>query len=507
MAAGRNGSPGDVKAILLIINLFTITSVVQGVEWMSFQSRPDIRAPIMDISLKNDTLITPGYIFLAPYETELPGPYIYDNDGNLVWSGADGSISELFHDLQVCPYNGTDHLCYFQGKQIGGYARGRHIILNKDYAPATTVQTGNGLTLSDMHEFNMVNTTTVLIAVYQPRRYALGAYNISKDKGWAMDGVFQEIDIPSGKVLFEWKSLDHVPVSESYTPLGLNPVVGDGLSNATAWDYFHLNSVDKNADGDYLVSARHTSCIYKISGKDGSVKWRLGGMNASIKQLDYNFSSQHDARFQKENDTVTVISLFDNASNIYRNTSSTSSGIIVSIDHRTNTSRLLKRYQAPGAGILSTSQGNLQILPNKHRFLGWGSNPSISEHTEDGTAIFFATLNNPKTMNYRAFRFNWTGQPSDKPALRTYAASPGSATTLWVSWNGATTVDHWNLYGTNSSSDVFTLLSRADNQGFQSTYTSPNYHPRTYAEAISRNGTSLGNSSVVNASAVRVKIQ
>ncbi|KAE8380382.1 ASST-domain-containing protein [Aspergillus bertholletiae] len=426
--------------------------------------RPDIRAPVMEVTLNNDAFVTPGYIFIAPYETELPGPYIYDSGGNLVWSGADGSTSELFHDLQVCPYEGFDHLCYFQGNQIEGYARGRSIILNNDYEQVATVQSGDGLTLSDMHELNIIDDTLILIAIYQPRPYDLQAYGGPAVNGWAMDGVFQEINITTGEVLFQWGSLEHVPLSDTYTPLGLNPVVGDGTSNATAWDYFHLNSIDKNDDGDYLVSSRHTSCIYKISGQDGSIQWRLGGKNSSIQLLDYNFSAQHDARFLEENDTVTIISLFDNASN----------------------------------GLLSTSQGNLQLLSNQHAFIGWGAHPAVSEHTSDGTPVFFATLTDPQSMNYRAFRFNWTGEPTDDPALRTYAAAPGSATTFWVSWNGDTEAASWMFYGTTSDSDQFMLLAKADRQGFQTTYTSTNYHPQAYAEALSSDGTALRNSSVVN---------
>ncbi|KNG91401.1 hypothetical protein ANOM_000431 [Aspergillus nomiae NRRL 13137] len=468
--------------------------------------RPDIRAPVLEVSLKNDSFLTPGYLFVAPYETERPGPYIYDTDGDLVWSGADGSMTELFHDLQVCPYEGSDHLCYFQGNQIEGYARGRNIILNPDYGQAATVQSGNGLTLSDMHELNIIDETSVLIPIYQPRLYNLEAFGVPAGNGWVMDGVFQEINITSGEVLFEWRSLDHVSISETYTPIRLNSVVGDGLSNATAWDYFHINSVDKNNDGDYLVSARHTSCIYKISGQDGSILWRLGGTNSSIQMQDYNFSSQHDARFLQENDTVTVISLFDNGSNGYRNTSSTSSGIIVSIDNAANTSSLMKRYEAPDGGLLSTSQGNLQTLPNQHVLVGWGSHPSISEHTDDGTPVFFATINDPKAMNYRAFKFNWTGEPSDDPALRSYATAPGSATTFWVSWNGATEVDHWNFYGTTSASDEFTLVAKADRQGFQTTYTSSTYYSRAYAEAASSDGSSLGNSSVVDTTSTLSKM-
>ncbi|RLL97937.1 hypothetical protein CFD26_104254 [Aspergillus turcosus] len=318
--------------------------------------------------------------------------------------------------------------------------------------------------------------------------------------GWVIDGVFQEVDIETGDVLFEWKSLDHVPLSATLAPLRLDGLVGDGLTNDSAWDYFHINSVDKNSEGDYLVSARHTSCIYKISGTDGSIIWQLGGNQSSFQLTNYNFSYQHDARFREENETMTVLSLFDNGSNQHHNTSSTSSGMIISIDHSTNTSTLLNQYYAPGDGLLSITQGNTQILPNKNVLIGWGSKPSISEHTEDGTTIFFATLASPESQNYRAFKYNWTAKPSDPPALRTYSASTNSATTFWVSWNGATDVDCWAFYATTPESDEFMTLDVIRSQGFQTTYVSTGYYSRAFAEAIAVDGSSLANSSVVDTS-------
>ncbi|KAF4216365.1 hypothetical protein CNMCM5878_007172 [Aspergillus fumigatiaffinis] len=277
-------------------------------------------------------------------------------------------------------------------------------------------------------------------------------------------------------------------------------VVGDGLTNGSAWDYFHINSVDKNNDGDYLVSARHTSCIYKVSGKNGSIIWQLGGSQSSFQLRGYNFSYQHDARFREENETMTILSFFDNASNNHTNTSSTSSGKIIAIDHNTNTSTLIRQYHAPGNGLLPVFQGNTQILPNKNVLIGWGMYPSISEHTEDGTAIFFATLASPDSQNYRAFKANWTAKPSNPPTLRTYSASANSPTTFWVSWNGATDIDRWRIHATSPESDEFTPLDVIHNQGFQTTYPSSSNHPRAFAEAIAANGSSLANSSVVDTS-------
>ncbi|KAJ5110380.1 ASST-domain-containing protein [Penicillium argentinense] len=470
--------------------------MAEPASWISFQSRPDIHAPLFNVNINDESLVTPGYIFVAPYRTELPGPYIYTTDGDLVWSGSDGSTTEIFHDLHVCNYRGSDHLCFFQGTQIEGYARGRNMIINNDYQPTTVVQSGHGLTLSDMHELEVLDGERMLFTVYQPRPYDLSAYGIKTPNGWVMDGFFQEVDIKSGAVLFEWGSLDHVPLTETYVSLGINPVVGDGLSNSTAWDYFHINSVDKSSQGDYLVSARHTSCIYKISGKDGSVVWRLGGLNSTFNMASFNFSSQHDARFHEENDTHTVLSLFDNGSDNYRNTSLTSSGMIIAIDHLTNTATLVKRFEAPGQGLRSTSQGNTQLLSTGNTFIGWGSNPSFSEHTADGTPVYFATFNDDDSMNYRAFKYNWTATPSDPPALAAQAPSSNGATTFWVSWNGATDYSHWNFYGTTSASDEFALLATVGKQGFQTTYTSPNFHPLAFAESVAVDGSSMRNSSV-----------
>ncbi|KAF9888139.1 hypothetical protein FE257_009275 [Aspergillus nanangensis] len=350
---------------------------------------------------------------------------------------------------------------------------------------------------SDVHEFRIIDNETAIIAIYQPRQYSLEAYNIPS--GWVVDGVFQEINITTKEVLFEWRSLDHVPLSDTYSPLGATEVIGNGQNETTAWDYFHINSVDKNSEGDYLVSARHTSCIYKISGQDGSVDWRLGGKQSSISLTDYNFSAQHDARFREENETHTVLSLFDNASDKHRTTSPTSSGKIVTIDHTTNSSTLTKQYQAPGAGILSISQGNLQVLPQGNVFIGWGSNPSISEHTETGTPVYFATLLGPGLMNYRAFKANWTAHPIERPTLNASASSTAgeNTTTFWVSWNGATDVKFWNFYATLDGSDQFALLAKADNNGFQTTLTSSDHHPQAFVEGLSADELSLGNSSIV----------
>jgi hypothetical protein len=91
-----------------------------------------------------------------------------------------------------------------------------------------------------------------------------------------------ELDIATGDVLFEWSSLDHVDPSESFLPL--NPgQAGAGYNSSDAWDYFHINSVDKDDEGNYLISARDANAAYKINGQTGKVIWQLSGKSSSFK--------------------------------------------------------------------------------------------------------------------------------------------------------------------------------------------------------------------------------
>lgn len=47
------------------------------------RQRPDIYPPILRIEHSDPEKLAPGYIFITPYESQNPGPYIFDNSG--VW--------------------------------------------------------------------------------------------------------------------------------------------------------------------------------------------------------------------------------------------------------------------------------------------------------------------------------------------------------------------------------------------------------------------------------------
>ena len=243
--------------------------------------------------------------------------------------------------------------------------------------------------------------------------------------GVVLDGIVQEVDIETGEVLFEWHSLDHVGLEESYyePPPDLE----------AAFDYFHINSIDPIPDGYLTISARRTSAVYKVDRKTGEVVWRLGGKNERLRDGSGTRTDwQHDARRHPDN----TITIFDNGG---VKKDEQSRGIVVEVDEDDMRATLVGEYTHPDK-ILAATQGNVQVLPNGNVFVGWGSEPSFSEFCPDGKLLFDASFPS-EVESYRAFRFPWKGSRKDRPAV-VAEAGHGDKVTIYVSWNGATEVAH-----------------------------------------------------------------
>jgi hypothetical protein len=264
--------------------------------------------------------------------------------------------------------------------------------------------------------------------------------------------------------------------------------------------------VDKFEDGDYLVSARYTSSLFRISGIDGSIVWRLGGKQSDFELLDgFNFSSQHNARVQSVNDTTTVISFLNNASdNGHRQneTALRSSAMLVALETASDpmTARILQQWDRPDGG-LTDLRGNVQMLPGGSVFVGWSEQGYLSEFAADGRLVLEAKFVSERYKSYQTSKFNFTGFPTEPPTLRTFAYGSGTSvadmvSVCYVSWNGATEVAKWNFYGSHKESGRFSMLGGSAKTGFETSYMSARYIKYTYAEAISSDGRILGKSDV-----------
>lgn len=478
-----------------------------------FRSRPDLQAPILRPleGLHKPDKMAPGYFFVAPYTNMQQGVYIYDNNADLVWTSFGSAGAGIAHAPRVCDYKGEKHLCFYQGVQHVGWGHGHGLILDKHYRVVKSIEpSGTYQTSSDMHEFFLIEDgTRALMTQYIRSVHDLCPWGSCDGLGYIQSGLFQEVDVESGEAVFTWNSLDHVPPTESRVLPSTTEISGDGESPETPWDYFHINSVDKsNFDGNYLISARHTCAVYKISAETGEILWRLGGTNSDYEIGEgVDFAFQHDARWLESSEDASVISIFDNGGNGYSQPEPYSRGIIVRLDHKTKKATLVSSLNPPfvdGHAHISKSQGNYQTgLSNGGSLMGWGNDPYFSEYAEDGEIVFYGALAYGYMMNYRVFKFNgWVGEPLSKPAIWAFSQygwsngkekDNGNTMILYASWNGHTGIKAWTFYGSDEKTGPWeTLVGEFKKEGFETIYKHERTYKYTYAEAIGSDGKSLG---------------
>jgi hypothetical protein len=259
-----------------------------------------------------------------------------------------------------------------------------------------------------------------------------------------------------------------------------------------------MNSIDKDKFGNYLVSARATNTIYYVS-PEGTVIWRLGGLNSSFKQ-DFNFSRQSHARIQDQNEVNMVISLFDNAADDtgkWNSTSETSGSLVVGLDLENMVASLYHKHERPDGGLTESNSGNIQFLPNGGVFSGWGENGFMSEYVNrGGEKLYEASFASRRFANYRAYKMEFVAQPTTKPITKSYVSTNACGqlrTAIYVSWNGATEVTTWKFHS-HTPKDV--VVGEMPKTGFETSFIAMDYHPVIFVEALDAFGNSLANSSL-----------
>ena len=361
------GSGGALLDQFAVARQDSISSTPDGThsgqpsEVQSFRSRPELQPPVVTVTAQSPAA-APGDEFVAPYAGPgQAGPMILDPNGGLLWFKPLPKNTSATN-LRVQEYAGKPVLTWWQGDiSVHGFGLGEGVIADSTYTDIAHVKAGNGLQ-ADLHEFQLTPQGTALITAYDPIYCNLSGVGGSAD-GAVTDGVFQEIDVRTGLVMYEWTSLDHVGLSESYSSAART-------STAFPFDFFHINSIDVEEDGTFLISGRNTWAVYEIGADSGRILWRLGGRHSTFK-LGSGVSTawQHDPRQLSDGS----ISIFDNgaAPTVHPQ----SRGIVVKLDTEHRAAKLLGQivHTPP---IRAESEGNMQELANGDWFLGWGQAPS-----------------------------------------------------------------------------------------------------------------------------------
>lgn len=415
----------------------------------SFEARvPALEFPRWDARCSQD------YVFLGwrGHNVDEPGAVILDSTGELVWRRTGSETDQ--NDVRPQMYRGERFLTFQMDGPDGDKAKGYWYMLDESYNIRYQIRPGNGFPHADMHEFQLTDDDTALVITTIPIRYDLRSVGGPED-GWLQDDYFQELDVETGEVLFQWSSSEHFPVNatmEAQDNCRIDPFAkfaGCGDDEDSAFDYYHLNSVWKDSLGNYLISARNIWAISYVDGRTGDVLWTLGaGSVNDFEDLSAgratDFAWQHHARWVDEGKTL---SFFDNHYHRIGDPYGPSGARVVDLDTTAEgqrTARLRRLYEHPDH-VRPESQGNAQHLDNGNYLVGWGSSGAFTEFAADGEVLCDARFGAEVAFefspvsSYRVFRGAWTGVPSYPPSV----AVVGNK--AYVSWNGATEVERWQV--------------------------------------------------------------
>ncbi|KAH8803387.1 ASST-domain-containing protein [Xylogone sp. PMI_703] len=447
-------------------------------------------SPSVKISQWDDRCNNNAYIFLTPRGSAVsdPGPVMLDARGNLVWM--ETQFGQVMN-FQVQRYRGNDYLTFWCGTGLAVDTNGSYYLLDSSYEIAYTV---SAVELhGDLHEFKITDNDTALITIYQTIETDCTDLGLGS-RCWINDCLFQEIDIETGNLLFKWRASDHVSLADSFK----EPSGNDGRTEKDAFDFFHINSVDKDPLGNYYISSRHLHTVFCI-GPSGDILWSLGGKHNKFIDLSSgsatNFAWQHHANWHPNN-TLTIFN--NNGNNVFHDRAEFSRGMSISLDVDNMTATLLNDYVHPEK-ILAISQGSVQVLPDNNVFVGWGNSPVYTEFSADGeplcdihfgACLFFEILDVGLVKSYRSFKSHWTGLPKSPPDI---AVTPGKA---FVSWNGATEVATWRLESAQSPSaedGEFVAVEERPRKSFETSFDLRNIaDPFVRVTALDATGKILG---------------
>ena len=409
---------------------------------------------------------------------------IFTDQGRLVWFGPRTNTA----NFRWQQFDGKPTLLFWtrDGPAVRGHGYGNITLLEQDYSVKAVLCPQHGLNTAslskqhceaDLHEAHIVSSrNTIITTAYNATPADLSSIHGPVD-GWIWDSQFYEIDPISQAVLFQWRASDHIPFTES------RKVIREQGPLARPYDFFHINSVVDIGD-HYLVSSRHCWTIYLID-KQGKIVWRFSGDG---KRSDFGdlppeaqFRWQHDARPHNIEEGYIDISLFDNQNwdAKQKEPKRPSKLLVFRLPIQPSSSSSNNSSQVQVLSIIrgeteyqSVSQGGFNNnLPNGNKLASWGNIPILTEFDKFGKEIWSAEFGRTGEVHiYRGFKQEWHATPHTLPDL--FVEKDGMEYRGYVSWNGATDVEGWNIYA-GLSADSVKLLGRIENRGFETKFNLP----------------------------------
>ncbi len=461
----------------------------------SYLTAPSLHPPRVQRYEAKDAKLAPGYIFAANfYDLNKPpmvgqsGPLILDSRLQPVWFRP---VPEDIVASNLSPqrYEGKPVLAYWQGviSKTGATESGEYVVLNDHYQTLARLKGVDGWRLT-LHELIIDGHDAWVTAnrnIAKNLSQWGGTYN-----GTLTDSAVQEYDLKTGRLLYSWDALKHLPLAASHALV---------QTNGFPWDAYHVNSIQLVGKDQFFVSMRDMWAAYMVDIKTGKVQWSLGGRKSSFRfGPGAEFSWQHDVRLRPGG----VVTMFDDhccqikSGGTYVEASAFSRGLALKLDTADHTATRIAGY-GRGQEFETDYMGSMQPMPDGNVFVGWGSEPYFSEYSHSGKLLFEGKLPG-SDLSYRAELHHWVGKPLYPPSGA--ARTSGGKTTVYASWNGATEVASWRVLA--AGADRVKILASAPRSGFETAIPVPTGSRGSFeVQALNSAGKAIGASKPFTAAA------
>ncbi|KAK7419830.1 hypothetical protein QQZ08_010663 [Neonectria magnoliae] len=452
--------------------------------YRAYKSSP-FTPPFLTITA-NEGELADGYLFFTPKSRQGNAlqqslPVIMSQDNELVYCF---DYPGGPNDFRVQEIRGKPHLTVWQGHSKHGHGFGEWLYMDDGYVVNKIRFNGTAIhaklknpppNFLDFHEHEVTPWGSVLVSVYNTTQYNLTALGGRAD-GWINDSQFYEIDIATNEVLFRWSALAHFNVSQSRLPLP--SYLSDG-SESRPHDFFHLNSIQALGDDAFLVSSRHYWACYAISRATGEVLWELNGSGepgaGSFGALpaEGQFRWAHHARAHNVTDSGFDLGLFDNHNTDGDANETSTRGLLLRVSTPPDASvapAVLRNIQPPKRTYVESQGSYDAALSNGNQLMAYGLVPVIREYgpgNASGDVRWEGRFGHDSmAQSYRVFKAPWRATPRKWPPALVFEKDGDGALKAYVSWNGATDVEYWNVYDVELGVRI-TPLGKAAARGFE----------------------------------------
>lgn len=360
--------------------------------------------------LRSDPEVTPDLMLMSPNFQEVGTGesktylMILDNNGVPHWRR---KIDARVIDFKRHP-NGQYSYALWIGPNQFGRLDSVIVLLDEEFNELDRLTTV-GLTHTDFHDFIITDEGNHIFISYNSVTRDMTAFGLSAQE-LVEDSVIQEVT-PSGQVVFEWNSWDHMNVADCQA-------TGSPPWSPFPRGYAHLNSIALTPAGDLIGSFALCSQVLKIDRPTGDVIWQLGGGDSDFAIVGDSFNEFCFEHTPSELSGDRVL-LFDNGGqqenlcfgDRIADFGQFSRAVEYQLDFSTGQASFVRDHSLFGTYQVHTpSQGSVQALDNGNWLINWGNVEndamSVTEVTPSGDEILAIKIlyDGNLAVSYRAVR-------------------------------------------------------------------------------------------------------